>query len=202
MTEQSELVASSAEVKRAKALEGMRRMIEVLEAHPELEIPYSYTGLNTHVYNIEQVQQWIKALPGKKAKAFEDATFSVETDMGIGGYEVARYGYYIPIDEELSGWAGDEHPTTEEIANRQEVTYEQKNTLEELDRAYGLWGVVRYETRPYFTVRVQASREAVCEKKVVGTKLEKVTKYTGSSYETLEEVDVVEWECNPSILAK
>lgn len=185
-----------AELRRAKTLEGIRKIVDILEAHPELDIPDNLAGFKTHVYNVEDVQKWIKALPGKKDKNFAGDDFSVISDLGLGGYETPKWGYYIPIND-LAGdsWAKD--VTHEMVANRQKVTYGQSKTLEELEQAEGYWGVVGFETTPYFPVRVSASRESVCEKKVVGKELKTVTKYTGSSYETLEEVEVVEWECNP-----
>lgn len=198
------IAPNSIEARRQMTIAGIRKMADVLETNPELDMPYQFRSLNISVYNLETVQRWVKALPGKKDKNFDEGNFSVTSDLGLGGYEVPVTSYFIakgnpddPREDLDTGplW-GPIPPTQEQIANRQPITGEQSNVLDDQGIRYE-YGTIGYEIQPYFRARVSANREVVCEKVVVGKKYETVTKYTGSSYETLEEVDVVEWNCNP-----
>ena len=60
----------------------------------------------------------------------------------------------------------------------------------ELSRHFGRYAQLDYNS----------AREAVCERKVVGTKQVPVTKYTETG--EFKEVEIVEWECTPLLAAE
>lgn len=164
-------------VLRQKTIEGIRAIASLLEANPDLEIPYEWGHLSHHVWTVSQVQEWIHALPGKKAKDYSGDTFKVTSDLGLGTYEVPRYGYYI-IDDEGNN-VGVDH-----------TTYEGPSTME--------YGDFTTEGKPYFKVTIMTSRKTVCTPKVVGKELVEQKVYPQvEPVTTLVEQDIVEWECNP-----
>lgn len=206
----SELKADSPEVRRAKHLEGLRKLADLMEAHPELELPYNLRKLETYVYTVEDVAKWAKALPGKKSKQFEETSFKLQNDLGLGGFERLEHGYYTSTaseetDEAIRDMDNDEL-TVELLATRQSLTYEQREQIDEFNKAAHWeeriaihYGPVTIVTVPYFPISIMANRDTVCERVVVATKTEMVDVYP--DYRPIgkvaQEVDIVRWDCKP-----
>lgn len=67
--------------KRREYIAGLRALAELLETHPELELPYDGSGTELLVIptedEAEQIAAWAKALPGMKRKQVRDGYFDL-----------------------------------------------------------------------------------------------------------------------------
>lgn len=188
-------------VVREQKLKGLEKLIKVLRDNPDLSVPYEIVDVSIYVYELEDVQKWAKALPGKKVKEYTSSAFNLTNDLGLGTHAEFEHGYYV-----YKGTDGNDYDTTmDDINNRFQVTYEMYSAICVLNKEYnlGIWinvqhGIVGVKQVNNVNFTVRASRESVCEKVVTGKQIveEKIYPHV-EPVTTLVEKDVIEWVCKP-----
>jgi hypothetical protein len=94
-----ELIAEqNAAIRRSREIDGMRKLLDILEAHPELRMPYHLTTGTVHVPDKESLAQWVRVLPGVKAKEVDEYAFRVRAYLnGVTDDDGQRHGFEVTV---------------------------------------------------------------------------------------------------------
>lgn len=154
---------------RAAHIAGIRAIADFYEASPELSIPWEYRRINVWPGK-EELARYTRAL-----KAFTGKP--VNKDFAGATFKITTaFGPEVPG----TGY------TEETRYNRDKGFYE------------AIPEPIVHPNELAVQVTVCTSRKEVCTARVVATELKEVDVYPNvEPVKTMQEVDVIEWECNP-----